>query len=189
MGRQGLTTKPCHGCGSRDYHAIGKVCSSCRTKLAESDVRREWLEKRSRLVLAYGPSSAHCLPYVHHTQARDERGYVLPHEQQPLELFRSAFLDLVHAIAEPVERSDAADAARLTERGDYSGYGIAKFLRMPKAVLALLRRLYAAVEVMVLAAYKEGQRDGHRLLTGLATGQYSVGEFNDGIESVNAKGR
>lgn len=180
----GRMTKPCPGCKVvHEYRTSTDVCHDCSQLLLDGKLlrkEREELAKKKENVLVLVPQQPHWLPHVY------DNGNVV----------QKAFHELGQAVGVPITEKDYENSINgfAGARGPHVTRDDAKLLVGEAAaghygssddVYAFTKRAHAAI-VALWQAVKEwgdsrnaqGRKEGSNLLVGLATGEYSVKDFN-----------
>jgi len=161
------TRKPCPVCGGTWDRVKDKPCPTCLDWIAR--MRRLEESMRAELEPIGTPPSSNAWQYIPEV---DREG-------------RSEFCEALHTIWQLATTEGAqwrVGMKTLKAMEDPRGYWTPK-VRLAKPGLAeAVDALHASVSTMVKSAYQAGHKSGRNLLAGLASGEMTVGEFNDRAE-------
>lgn len=202
------TRKPCPGCGEIDrYRPATEVCESCRELM---DAGREFHE-RLRAEAETGERRAYGVAPVtrDHDWPRIFAGGGFSND--PARAFARAFSRLVRLIGEeiptklvPQDKHDVINGRwEMTHKAERAARRLVPALAQSDAgrgslsecvlllpeVARALSDLYASANAIAVRSQRDGEERGYSILTGLATGRLSVGEFNEATHQADKHGR
>lgn len=173
-----MTSKPCPGCGQVDpYRPAASVCRACRDALDRDKALLAARKAQEGKVLTRMPHAPHALPYIQY--AFEFKSAF----QESFSLLAAAAGEVVPA-AHAYELTDTEQAGVLVPEHNkgmnVGGYSLhPNFLLIDPGALEALRAVYASVVNIARVAHADGLADGRSLLTGLASGEITVKEFNE----------
>ena len=164
----GRTTKPCPACGTvKSARKADGVCSDCRNLLLEAKAWREQIAAEPGEFVAV-VEQAHWFPHIPCSDGADRA-------------FHALILKLVRCIGENIPHSavprDYWDDRRDMIEGQQQSR--APIWKLPAGAAGVIQGLHDSVRAIAKAAFEKGRERGCGLLQGLATGEYSVQEFNE----------
>lgn len=160
----GFTKKPCPACGEVHPHrSADDICSYCKRLIKEALDTRKRLKEDSGLVPAR-LGDAHHWNDTHYHNGRSE----------DIDETGRAIWRLAKAVTipDPEHRADWDEGLLGKVNGHEDSYVL-----VGKETGECLRRLNKSIHVIVENAYKNGFKDGHNLLSRLATGDVTINEF------------
>ncbi|MBO0794338.1 MAG: hypothetical protein J2P36_25775 [Ktedonobacteraceae bacterium] len=163
------TKKPCPGCGSTHGRDVDKLCARCDRDLKQYREREKRLAEREHSSLYRVPKG---LPYY--------RVGKFP-QQDLISTAMTALLDaLAPEGAEPPPWGDSTLCPFLISRGpDIIGGGREVCYHLPAHIAQTLDQLDSAIMTSLKQARIDGRQEGSSLLDRLASGEVTVGQFND----------
>ncbi len=184
----GRTTKPCPGCkGNHPSRKADSVCHECAQLLRDG----RQLRKERLAVVADGENCLVVIPQADHWMP-----YVYGDKGQPV---MAGFRALGMAVGQPIRVEElvvneagvrdweargpwppgAADALQLVGERNPSTYSSScDYYTVKKAQHTVIVALWNSIKEWGEAMMLRGRQQGSNLLAGLATGEYSVADFN-----------
>lgn len=159
----------------RRYRKAGEVCGDCIALMKDGQAFRDFAAKPKDRELVLITSLPYHYPYIakgNHNGSDANRK------------FSDAFTAVVKAVAEDPPkigyeaREKSKPLVSATGTGD-EPWRQDELAMLPKGLPPLLCALYHAAVNLALDAYAQGHEDGEQLLTRLASGEVTVGQFNE----------
>lgn len=158
MSRKGWTEKPCHGCGLATLHRASEVCRDCKELMADGHRLRAAVAETTQEVTNFA-GQPHWIGYIRHSGETGRK-----------------FLDLLWRWLKsfPAAPEFVTGVVKMKRKEDSQGINVLA----PPGTAQFASDLFDHAVELAKAAYLEGREDGSRLLVNLATGEYSVADFN-----------
>ena len=172
MSRPGITIKPCEGCHEPGHRGTGELCLECQRYLKlgkEVAKQREAAAKDGSMVKIRIPSYLRGFHYGYSRQSSDLTHRLEKAIFQIVETTGAKLSGYLHG--EDVQ--ELFDRKYLPEDYRREGYLV------PAAIVPVIRNLVEQIDVILKDASATGHAKGRNLLTGLATGEISVDDFNE----------
>ena len=174
--KKGETTKACPGCGEEGIRDANAVCMHCKQLLQEAKAARARQEQETEYQVYAVPET---FPWYHAPAQNTTQQELRRIEEQ----LRVLMQTLTYAIGIPAVGTKAyhPERAKLFTfpkgRQLHYSFNDSQLLLKPETA-RVLDELDTTLQMVIVASYEEGKRDGAHLLGQLASGEITVADFN-----------
>lgn len=185
MAEPKMTRKPCPGCGKTSQHlrTANTVCYGCRTLIEEAKTRRSEILAIGGIEPVSIPKDNHqCPGYSPPEQRR------LKETEQHMDELRDAMVALGRILGWKAPQGNwTPEERRLYRHKEFGRYGKwgspygehSKRFLVESEVIDAMVRLDNAIQRGLDHSFYEGKHRGQSLMRGLASGEFTVDDFNE----------
>jgi len=176
-----MTKAPCHGCGSTREHPKGALCIECRAKFAQLELlekQQKWAEGLVPHTFRWGAHNE--VPYV---MCFEDTGFGDKNLSRRLQ---QAVYEFCLEATVP-DASEQAGTCLVRERGGQYGdtsVSDGRARLVSPRFMELREKMLDLAQQISTESYNGGLRAGTNLLGRLASGEVTIGEFNEKSEGI-----